>query len=261
MKARRPTISVSMTEDENDLFREEAERTGEPLNATMIRLAKIGLEHEAQAKAAAESGKVTLIEAVSRDKPVALLTGDPAATATVPTTTGIVPVPAAVTSVIASASASAPVPASQTVIEPTPTGAPISFFERRQKSWWTPTPVGEAPVGSDKARWSAVGVLSAALALMVVPGNGMVAAAVSQTVLGEPGDGIAASNRLFEHYSHRAGPLRHWEATTRLADNQARLKACADRADRFGDYRRLAPCEIHVSSRRRAIEVGQGIVD
>jgi hypothetical protein len=57
------------------------------------------------------------------------------------------------------------------------------------------------------------------------------------------------------------GALRHWEATTRLADNQARVKACADRADRFSDYRRLAPCEIHVSSRRRAIEVGQGIVD
>ncbi len=126
---------------------------------------------------------------------------------------------------------------------------------------WTPTPVGQAPVGSERARWSAVGVLSAALALMVVPGNGMVAAAVSQTVLGEPGDGIAASNRLFERYSNRAGPLRHWEATTRLADNRARVKACADRADRFSDYRRLIPCEIHVSSRRRAIEVGQGIVD
>lgn len=249
-----------MTEDENDLFREEAARTGESLNVMMIRLAKLGLEHQTQAKAAAESGKVTLIEA-SRDEPVGLLTADPAATATVPTSTGIVPVPAAATSVIASASASAPVPAPRTVIKPTPTGAPISFFERRQKSRWTPTPVGEAPVGSDKARWSAVGVLSAALALMVVPGNGMVAAAVSQTVLGEPGDGIAASNRLFEHYSHRAGPLRHWEATTRLADNQARVKACADRADRFSDYRRLAPCEIHVSSRRRAIEVGQGIVD
>ncbi len=251
-----------MTEDENDLFREEAARTGESLNVMMIRLAKLGLEHQTQAKAAAESGKVTLIEA-SRDEPVGLLTADPAATATVPTSTGIVPVPAAATSVIASASASAsaPVPAPRTVIKPTPTGAPISFFERRQKSRWTPTPVGEAPVGSDKARWSAVGVLSAALALMIVPGNGMVAAAVSQTVLGEPGDGIAASNRLFEHYSHRAGPLRHWEATTRLADNQARVKACADRADRFSDYRRLAPCEIHVSSRRRAIEVGQGIVD
>ncbi len=247
-----------MTEDENDLFREEAARTGESLNVMMIRLAKLGLEHQTQAKAAAESGKVTLIEA-SRDEPVGLLTADPAATATVPTSTGIVPVPAAATSVIASASA--PVPAPRTVIKPTPTGAPISFFERRQKSRWTPTPVGEAPVGSDKARWSAVGVLSAALALMIVPGNGMVAAAVSQTVLGEPGDGIAASNRLFEHYSHRAGPLRHWEATTRLADNQARVKACADRADRFSDYRRLAPCEIHVSSRRRAIEVGQGIVD
>lgn len=247
-----------MTEDENDFFREEAARTGESLNVMMIRLAKLGLEHQTQAKAAAESGKVTLIEA-SRDEPVGLLTADPAATATVPTSTGIVPVPAAATSVIASAPA--PVPAPRTVIKPTPTDAPISFFERRQKSRWTPTPVGEAPVGSDKARWSAVGVLSAALALMVVPGNGMVAAAVSQTVLGEPGDGIAASNRLFEHYSHRAGPLRHWEATTRLADNQARVKACADRADRFSDYRRLAPCEIHVSSRRRAIEVGQGIVD
>jgi hypothetical protein len=247
-----------MTEDENDLFREEAARTGESLNVMMIRLAKLGLEHQTQAKAAAESGKGTLIEA-SRDEPVGLLTADPAATATVPTSTGIVPVPAAATSVIASAPA--PVPAPRTVIKPTPTDAPISFFERRQKSRWTPTPVGEAPVGSDKARWSAVGVLSAALALMVVPGNGMVAAAVSQTVLGEPGDGIAASNRLFEHYSHRAGPLRHWEATTRLADNQARVKACADRADRFSDYRRLAPCEIHVSSRRRAIEVGQGIVD
>jgi hypothetical protein len=258
MKARRPAISVSMTEDENDLFREEAARTDEPLNVMMIRLAKLGLEHQTQAKAAAESGKVTLIEA-SRDEPVGLLTVDPAATATVPTSTGIVPVPAAATSVIASAPE--PVPAPRTVIKPTPTDAPISFFERRQKSRWTPTPVGEAPVGSDKARWSAVGVLSAALALMVVPGNGMVAAAVSQTVLGEPGDGIAASNRLFEHYSHRAGPLRHWEATTRLADNQARVKACADRADRFSDYRRLAPCEIHVSSRRRAIEVGQGIVD
>lgn len=247
-----------MTEDENDLFREEAARTGESLNVMMIRLAKLGLEHQTQAKAAAESGKVTLIEA-SRDEPVGLLTADPAATATVPTSTGIVPVPAAATSVIASSPA--PVPAPRTVIKPTPTDAPISFFERRQKSRWTPTPVGEAPVGSDKVRWSAVGVLSAALALMVVPGNGMVAAAVSQTVLGEPGDGIAASNRLFEHYSHRAGPLRHWEATTRLADNQARVKACADRADRFSDYRRLAPCEIHVSSRRRAIEVGQGIVD
>ncbi|WP_056677847.1 hypothetical protein [Sphingomonas sp. Leaf30] len=247
-----------MTEDENDLFREEAARTGESLNVMMIRLAKFGLKHQTQAKAAAESGKVTLIEA-SRDEPVGLLTADPAATATVPTSTGIVPVPAAATSGIASAPA--PVPAPRTVIKPTPTDAPISFFERRQKSRWTPTPVGEAPVGSDKARWSAVGVLSAALALMVVPGNGMVAAAVSQTVLGEPGDGIAASNRLFEHYSHRAGPLRHWEATTRLADNQARVKACADRADRFSDYRRLAPCEIHVSSRRRAIEVGQGIVD
>lgn len=247
-----------MTEDENDLFREEAARTGESLNVMMIRLAKLGLEHQTQAKAAAESGKVTLIEA-SRDEPVGLLTADPAATATVPTSTGIVPVPAAATSVIASSPA--PVPAPRTVIKPTPTDAPISFFERRQKSRWTPTPVGEAPVGSDKARWSAVGVLSAALALMVVPGNGMVAAAVSQTVLGEPGDGIAASNRLFEHYSHRAGPLRHWEATTRLADNQARVKGCADRADRFSDYRRLAPCEIHVSSRRRAIEVGQGIVD
>lgn len=243
-----------MTEDENDLFREEAARTGESLNVMMIRLAKLGLEYQTQAKAAAESGKVTLIKA-SRDEPVGLLTADPAATATVPTSTGIVPVPAAATSVIASAPA--PVSAPQTVIKPTPTDAPISFFERRQKSRWTPIPVGEAPVGSDKARWSAVGVLSAALALMVVPGNGMVAAAVSQTVLGEPGDGIAASNRLFEHYSHRAGPLRHWEATTRLADNQAR----ADRADRFSDYRRLASCEIHVSSRRRAIEVGQGIVD
>ncbi len=247
-----------MTEDENDLFREEAARTGESLNVMMIRLAKLGLEHQTQAKAAAESGKVTLIEA-SRDEPVGLLTADPAATATVPTSTGIVPVPAAATSVIASSPA--PVPAPRTVIKPTPTDAPISFFERRQKSRWTPTPVGEAPVGSDKVRWSAVGVLSAALALMVVPGNGMVAAAVSQTVLGEPGDGIAASNRLFEHYSHRAGPMRHWEATTRLADNQARVKACADRADRFSDYHRLALCEIHVSSRRRAIEVGQGIVD
>ena len=259
MSAKRPAISVSMTQDENDLFRAEAERTGEYLNLTMIRLAKLGLEHQTQAKAAAESGKVTLIEAVSRDEPVALLTADPAANATVPTSTGIVPVPAAATSVIASAPT--PVPAPRTVIKPPPTGAPISFFEPRQKSRWTPTPIGEAPVGSDKARWSAVGVLSAALALMIVPGNGMVAAAVSQTVLGEPGDGIAASNRLFEHYSHRAGPLRHWQATTRLADNQVRLKACADRADRFGDYRRLALCEIHVSSRRRAIEVGQGIVD
>lgn len=260
MSARRPAISVSMNEDENDLFRAEAARTDEPLNATMIRLAKLGLEHQTQAEAAAESGKVTLIEA-SREEPVGLLTADPAATPTVPTSTGIVPVPAAATSVITSASASGPVPAPRTVIKPTPTGAPISFFEPRQTSRWTPTPVGEAPVGSDKARWSAVGVLLAALALMIVPGNSMVAAAVSQTVLGEPGDGIAASNRLFEHYSHRAGPLRHWEATTRLADNQARVKACADRADRFGDYRRLAPCEIHVSSRRRAIEVGQGIVD
>jgi hypothetical protein len=62
-------------------------------------------------------------------------------------------------------------------------------------------------------------------------------------------------------WDFRGSGLRHWEATTRLADNQVRLKACADRADRFGDYRRLAPCEIHVSSRRRAIEVGQGIVD
>ncbi len=126
MKARRPTISVSMTEDENDLFRAEAARTDEPLNVMMIRLAKLGLEHQTQAEAAAESGKVTLIKAVSRDEPVGLLTADPAATAAVPTSTGIVPVQAAATSVIASAPA--PVPAPRTVIKPTPTDAPISFL-------------------------------------------------------------------------------------------------------------------------------------
>lgn len=124
-----------------------------------------------------------------------------------------------------------------------------------------PTAAGEPPVGSVKARWTAVGLLSAMLAVMLVPGNGATAAAISQVALGQPGDGIAASNLLFERYSHRAGPLRHWNATNRLAENAGRVKACADRADRFADYRRLTRCEILVSGRRRAIEVGQGIVD
>lgn len=124
-----------------------------------------------------------------------------------------------------------------------------------------PTAAGESPVGSDRARWTAVGLLSAMLAVMLVPGNGATAAAISQVALGEPSDGIAASNLLFERYSQRAGPLRHWNATRQVADNVGRVKACADRADRFEDYRRLTRCEILVSSRRRAIEVGQGIVD
>lgn len=256
-KSERERITISISSDENALIIEERNRTSESFSGAIIRLAKLGLEQQTQAEAA----RVTVAEAARHDEPVALLTvhsSTPAITIASPSTsTDIVPAPAAAMSVITPV----PAPAARTVIEPTPTGALPVMRQQRQKPWWTPTALGEAPNGSEKARWSAVGVLSAVLALMLVPGNGMVAAAVSQTVLGEPGDGIAASNRLFEHYSHRAGPLRHWEATTRLADNQARVKACADRADRFSDYRRLAPCEIHVSSRRRAIEVGQGIVD
>jgi hypothetical protein len=246
-KGERERITISISSDENVLIIEERNRTGESFSGAIIRLAKLGLEQQAQAEAA----RVTVAEAARHDEPVALLTVHSS------TSTDIVPAPAAAMSVITPV----PAPAARTVIEPTPTGALPAMRQQRQKPWWTPTALGEAPNGSEKARWSAVGVLSAVLALMLVPGNGMVAAAVSQTVLGEPGDGIAASNLLFERYSNRAGPRRHWEATARVADNQARVKACADRADRFSDYRRLAACEIHVSSRRRAIEVGQGIVD
>lgn len=250
---RKPGISVTMSEEDRDIFYAEAQRTGEHLTTMMVRLAKLGLEHQRQA----EAGGIVVRngDTVTDEQPVPLL---PAATASTAasTSTDIVPVsPAAV-------AVSPPTPALLTVDEPTVTGAPACHGVRTaRRRPWSPTAAGEPPVGSIKARWASVGVLCAMLAVMLVPGNGAGAAAISQVALGEPSDGIAASNLLFERYSHRAGPLRHWNATNRLADNDGRVKACADRADRFADYRRLTRCEILVSSRKRAIEVGQGIVD
>ena len=250
---RKPVISVTMGEEDRDIFSAEAQRTGEHLTTMMLRLAKLGLEHQRQA----EAGGIVVRDgdALADEQPVPLLPAATASNAT-STSTDIVPVsPAAVV-------VSQPTPALLPVDEPTVTGAhPAYRFRTAPQRWWTPTPAGEPPVGSDRARWASVGVLSAMLAVMLVPGNGATAAAISLTALGQPGDGIAASNLLFERYSQRAGPLRHWDATNRLAGNDGRVKACADRADRFADYRRLTRCEILVSSRKRAIEVGQGIVD
>ncbi len=249
----RERITISIGADENALIREESKRTDETFSGAIIRLAKLGLKHQRQAEA---GGMVVRDgDAVTDEPPVPLLPAATASTAT-STSTDIVPVaPAAV-------AVSPSTPALVSTNEPTVTGAhPAYRFRTAPQRWWTPTPAGEPPVGSDKARWASVGVLSAMLAVMLVPGNGAGAAAISKVALGEPGDGVAASNLLFERYSQRAGPLRHWDATNRLAGNDGRVKACADRADRFADYRRLTRCEILVSSRRRAIEVGQGIVD
>ena len=250
---RKASISVTMSDEDRAIFDAEVQRTGEHLTTMMLRLAKLGLKHQRRA----EVGGIVVRDGddVADEKPMPLL---PAATASIATSTStdIVPVsPAAVP-------VSPPTPALLTVDEPTVTGAPASHRVRaRRKRPWSPTAAGEPPVGSVKARWTAVGLLSAMLAVMLVPGNDAGAAAISLVALGEPGDGVAASNLLFERYSHRAGPLRHWNATNRLAGNDGRVKSCADRADRFADYRRLTRCEILVSSRKRAIEVGQGIVD
>lgn len=249
----RDRITISIGSDENALIRKESKRAGETFSGAIIRLAKLGLEYQRQA----EAGGIVVRDGdtVTDGQPVPLLAAATASTVA-STSTDIVPVsPAAV-------AVSPPTPTLLTVDEPTVTGAPASHEVRaRRKRLWSPTAAGEPPVGSVKARWTAVGLLSAMLAVMLVPGNGAGAAAISKVALGQPGDGIAASNLLFERYSHRAGPLRHWDATTRLPDNAGRVKACADRADRFADYRRLTRCEILVSSRKRAIEVGQGIVD
>lgn len=249
----RERITISIGADENALIREESKRTDETFSGAIIRLAKLGLEYQHQA----EAGGIVVRDgdAVTDEPRVPLLPTVTASTAA-SSSTDIVPVLPAVVAV------SQPTPALLTVDEPTVTGAPASHGVRpARRRRWMPTAAGEPPVGSVKARWTAVGLLSAMLAVMLVPGNGAGAAAISLVALGEPGDGIAASNLLFERYSHRAGPLRHWDATNRLAGNDGRVKACADRADRFADYRRLTRCEILVSSRKRAIEVGQGIVD
>ncbi len=249
----RDRITISIGADENALIREESKRTDETFSGAIIRLAKLGLEYQRQA----EAGGIVMRDgaAVTDEPPVPLLPAATASTAT-STSTDIVPVsPAAV-------AVSPPTPALLSVDEPTVTGAPASHRVRTaRRRPWSPTAVGEPPVGSIKARWASVGLLSAMLAVMLVPGNGAGAAAISKVALGEPGDGVAASNLLFERYSQRAGPLRHWDATNRLAENDGRVKACADRADRFADYRQLTRCEILVSSRRRAVEVGQGIID
>jgi len=250
---RKASISVTMSDEDRAIFDAEVQRTGEHLTTMMLRLAKLGLKHQCQA----EAGGIVVRDgdAATDEPPLPLLPS--AAASTVPSTsTDIVPVaPAAV-------AVSPPTPALLAVDEPTVTGAPASHGGRaRRKRPWSPTAAGEPPVGSVKARWTAVGLLSAMLAVMLVPGNGAGAAAISKVALGHLGDGVAASNLLFERYSQRAGPLRHWNATKQVADNDGRVKACADRADRFADYRRLTRCEILVSSRKRAIEVGQGIVD
>jgi hypothetical protein len=251
-KDERRRTTVSMSIDEDAIFHAECKRTNETFSGVLVRLAMLGLRHEAQVKADAAVGKVTLDRATPREETRSLSTADPAATPS----TDIVAAPTAAMTI------STPTPVLRPRDEPTVTGVPASYRHRSSPArWWLRTTADEAPVGSDKRRWTAVGVLSTMLALMLVPGNGTAAAAISLTALGEPGDGVAASNLLFERYSNRAGPLRHWEATTRLADNSARVKTCANRADRFADYRQLTRCEIFVSSRKRAIEVGQGIVD
>ncbi|KZE12057.1 hypothetical protein [Sphingomonas hankookensis] len=240
---RKPMISVTMSWEDREIFEAESQRAGEHLTATMLRLAKLGLAQQEVTPAAA------LPHGLTGGEPVPRL---PANTAAIPST-----------DLVATAS-----PGTAVTAPLRPRDEPIvgSAIPRRhdrstELPWWMPIPATAAPVGSDKARWAGVGVLSTLLALMLIPANGMAAAAVSQVALGTPGDGIAASNLLFERYSKRAGPLRHWNATARVADNAARVKACTDRADRFADYRRLTTCEIFVSGRKRAIEIGQGIVD
>ncbi|WP_156348688.1 hypothetical protein [Sphingomonas sp. Leaf23] len=240
---RKPMISVTMSWEDREIFEAESQRAGEHLTATMLRLAKLGLAQQGVTPAAA------LPHGLTGGEPVPRL---PANTAAIPST-----------DLFATAS-----PATAVTAPLRPRDEPIvgSAIPRRhdrsaELPWWMPIPATAAPVGSDRARWAGVGVLSTLLALMLIPANGVAAAAVSQVALGTPGDGIAASNLLFERYSKRAGPLRHWNSTARVADNAARVKACVDRADRFADYRRLTTCEIFVSGRKRAIEIGQGIVD
>lgn len=240
-KDERERTTISMSSDELAIIHEERQRTGETFSAAIVRLAMLGLEQQTQAAAHAaliRDGVIPLLPVIQPSGSADLVSA--AATET---------------------NAITQLPASRALVEPVEAAAPHLTPERRHKRRWTPTTVGEPLIGSERARWSAVGVLSLLLVLMLIPGNGMAAAAVSQTVLGHPGDGIEASNQLFAHYSNRSGPQRHWHATARLADNQARVRVCASRADHFSDYRRLTTCEIHVSSRRRAIEVGQGIVD
>jgi len=243
-KARTTVVS---SWDDRALMQAEADRTGDNLSATILRLAKLGLEH--QARTAGEAAMSSRGDAPGLSAPMPLLTAGTSAAGS----TAVVPV--------AEPGATVPAPVRQPAPEPAPARANPSFRRQAAPRHWTaaeaPAPV---PPG-EKARWAAVGVLSLLLGGMLIPGNGMAAAAVSQTVLGHPGDGVAASNRLFEQFSHRAGPLRYLEATGRLADNRARIRACADRADRFADHRDLTVCELHLPSRRRAVEVGQGILD
>lgn len=212
---RKASISVTMSDEDRAIFDAEVQRTGEHLTTMMLRLAKLGLKHQRQA----EAGGIVLRDgdAVTDEPPVPLLPAAAASTA-LSTSTDIVPVPPAAVPV------GPPTPALLPVDEPTVTGAPASHGGRaRRKRPWSPTAPGEPPVGSVKARWASVGVLSAMLAVMLVPGNGATAAAISLTALGQPGDGVAASNLLFERYSQRAGPLRHWNATNRLTGNDGRV--------------------------------------
>lgn len=247
---RKPMISVTMSWEDREIFEAESQRTGEHLTVTMLRLAKLGLAHQEVTPAAAMPHG--LAGSLTGGEPVPRL---PANTATTPSTDLVATASSAM-------AVTATTPALRSRDEPI-VGSAIPHRKDRSTElpWWMPIPATAAPIGSDRARWAGVGVLSTLLALMLIPANGMAAAAVSQVALGTPGDGIAASNLLFERYSKRAGPLRHWNATARVADNPARVKACADRADRFSDYRQLTTCEIFVSGRKRAIEIGQGILD
>lgn len=247
---RKPMISVTMSWEDREIFEAESQRTGEHLTVMMLRLAKLGLAHREQASAVGMPHGVA--GTLAGGEPVPRLSANAATTPS--------------SDLVAAVSPAMPVTAATPALRPRDepivgSAVPPRHDLSRELPWWMPTPAKTAPSSSDKARWVGVGVLSTLLALMLVPANGMAAAAVSQVALGTPGDGITASNLLFERYSKRAGPLRHWNATARVADNPARVKACADRADRFADYRRLTTCEIFVSGRKRAIEVGQGIVD
>ena len=243
---RKEKISVTMSWEDRQIFEAEKQRTGEDLSAMMLRLAKLGLQYEAQRKAAGTV--VREVDDVATREPVRQL---PANIMAAPSTE-IVAVPAAGKTVAPSTNMV------RSHDELTDTRAHPSHDLRSDRA---STPAGYPSVGSDKTRWAAVGVLSTLLGMMLVPANSFGAAAISSVVLGQPGNGIAASNILFEHYSKRAGPLRHWNATNQVANNSDRVKNCANRADGFADYRRLAKCEILVPSRKRAIEVGQGIVD
>lgn len=244
---RKPMISVTMSWEDREIFEAESQRTGEHLTATMLRLAKLGLAHQ----------KVTPAAAMPHGLAGSLTGGEPMPR--LPANTAAIPSTDLVATASSATAATAPLrPREEPILG---SAIPRRHDRSTELPWWMPIPATAAPVGSDRARWAGVGVLSTLLALMLLPANGIAAAAVSQVALGTPGDGIAASNLLFERYSKRAGPLRHWNATARVADNPARVKACADRADRFADYRQLTTCEIFVSGRKRAIEIGQGIVD